>query len=455
MNEAYKILVVDDEKDYRKSLRKILESRGYIVGEAESAFDALNMIDYEYYPLILTDIHMPCMDGLKFLEEVKKRYEDSVKVILVTGYGSIDNAVQAMKMGAFGYYIKSHSPEELLVEVEKAKKIVNLQNQRKMQNKNNENKRFLYQSKNPKMIEILGIIDTIVDSSSSVLLLGESGVGKEVLAKMLHDKSLRCDMPFVAINCQSFSDNLLESELFGHEKGSFTGAIGKRIGRFEEANGGTVFLDEIGEMSLNTQIKLLRVLENKRIERIGSNKQIAVDFRLISATNKNLTQAIKTKQFREDLFYRLNTITIEIPPLRERKEDISDMINFFVSFYKSELKKDIKGIESQTMDYLMNYQYPGNVRELKNIIERLVVLSKNGILAINNAAAATVSNECSDSLKLESKTYRDARREFEIYYFSRVLKQFNNNITQAAAMIGMSRRQLFNKIIEYNLKEFM
>lgn len=455
MNEGYKILVVDDEKDYRKSLRKILESRGYIVGEAESALDALSIIDYEYYPLILTDIYMPCMDGLKFLEEVKNRYEDSVKVILVTGYGSIDNAVQAMKMGAFGYFIKSHSPEELLAEVEKAKNIVNLQNQRKMHKKNNENRRFLYQSKNPRMKEILSIIDTIVDSSSSVLLLGESGVGKEVLAKMLHDKSGRCDMPFVAINCQSFSDNLLESELFGHEKGAFTGAIGKRIGRFEEANGGTVFLDEIGEMSLNTQIKLLRVLENKRIERIGSNKPISVDFRLISATNKNLTQAIKAKEFREDLFYRLNTITIEIPPLRERKEDISDMINFFVDFYKSELKKDIKGMESQTMDYLLNYQYPGNVRELKNIIERLVVLSKNGVLAVNNTTAHTVSNGGYDSLKPEAKSYREARKEFEIYYFSKVLKQCNNNITQAAAMIGMSRRQLFNKIIEYNLKEFM
>lgn len=455
MNEAYKILVVDDEKDYRESLRKILESRGYIVGEAESALEALSIIDYEYYPLILTDIYMPCMDGLKFLEEVKNRYEDSVKVILVTGYGSIDNAVQAMRLGAFGYYIKSHSPEELLVEVEKAKKIVNLQNQKKMDNKNNENKRFLCQSKNPRMIEILGIIDTIVDSSASVLLMGESGVGKEVIAKMLHDKSVRSDMPFVAINCQSFSDSLLESELFGHEKGAFTGATGKRIGRFEEANGGTVFLDEIGEMSLNTQIKLLRVLENKKIERIGSNKSIAVDFRLISATNKNLALAIKAKEFRGDLFYRLNTITIEIPPLRERKEDISDMINFFVNFYKSELKKDIKGIDSQTMDYLINYQYPGNVRELKNIIERLIVLSKNGVLTINNTTAPAASNEALDALRLESKNYREARKEFEIYYFSKVLKQFNNNITQAAAMIGMSRRQLFNKIIEYNLKEFV
>jgi len=455
MNEVYKILVVDDEKDYRKSLRKILESGGYIVGEAESALEALDIIDCEYYPLILTDIYMPGMNGLKFLEEVKNRYEDSVKVILVTGYGSIDSAVQAMKLGAFGYYIKSHSLEELLIEVEKAKKIVNLQNQKKMDNKYNENKRFLYQSKNPRMIEILGIIDTIVDSSASVLLMGESGVGKEVLAKLLHSKSMRRDMPFVAINCQSFSDNLLESELFGHEKGAFTGASGKRIGRFEEANGGTVFLDEIGEMSLNTQIKLLRVLEDKKIERIGSNKSIAVDFRLISATNKNLPQAIKEKQFRDDLFYRLNTITIEIPPLRERKEDISDMINFFVDYYKSELKKDIKGIESQTMDYLLNYQYPGNIRELKNIIERMVVLSKNGILTINNAAAPAASNECPGGLKFELKNYREARREFEIYYFSNILKQCNNNITQASAMIGMSRRQLFNKIVEYNLKEFM
>ncbi|HWQ31107.1 MAG TPA: sigma-54 dependent transcriptional regulator [Negativicutes bacterium] len=455
MNEAYKILVVDDEKDYRVSLKRILESKGYIVGEAESAADALNIIDSEYYPLILTDIYMPGIDGLRLLEEVRRRYEDSVKVILVTGYGSIDNAVQAMRKGAFGYFIKSHSPEELLAEVEKAKKIVNLQNQKNMRNKDNETSRFLYQSKNPKMQEILGIIDTIVDSSASVLLLGESGVGKEVLADMLHAKSVRRDMPFVAINCQAFSDNLLEAELFGHEKGAFTGAMGKRIGRFEEANGGTVFLDEIGEMSLNTQIKLLRVLENKRIERIGSNKSIAVDFRLISATNKDLPKAMKAKEFREDLFYRLNTITIEIPPLRERKEDIGGMINFFADYFRSELKKDIKGIESGTMDYLLNYQYPGNVRELKNIIERMVVLSKDGILSMNNPTAQSAPNPELAETELELKNYRDAKKEFEIAYFRTVLKQCGNNITQAASMIGMSRRQLFNKIIEYNLKEFM
>ncbi len=452
MSQSYKILIVDDEREYRETYRMILESRGFIVGEAESAKEALEVMENEYYPLVLTDILMPGMDGMEFLKEIKKNIEKSVEVIMVTGYGSIETAVQAMKMGAFGYFIKSHDPEELMIEIDKAKKIVNLQNQKNMIAKNKENRRFLYQSKNSKMKEILGIIDTIGKSNTNVLLLGESGVGKEVVAQMLHDKSQRAAMPFIAINCQSFSDNLLESELFGHEKGAFTGAVDRRMGRFEEASGGTIFLDEIGEMSLNTQVKLLRVLENKTIERVGSNKSINVNFRLISATNRILTHEVKNGKFREDLFYRINTITIEIPPLRERKEDIADMIDFFTRRYKNELKKDIKGIDDETMNYLMNYDYPGNIRELKNIIERLTVLSADGILRMNFGTGAGPKKDIGLS-HIEIKPYREAKKDFEINYLRNVLKHCNNNITQAANLIGISRRQLFNKIIEYNLKD--
>ncbi|MGE5632400.1 MAG: sigma-54-dependent transcriptional regulator [Caulobacteraceae bacterium] len=453
MSQAYKILIVDDEKEYRETYRMILESRGFIVGEAECAKEALEIMENEYYPLVLTDVLMPGMDGMEFLKEIKKNNEKSVEVIMVTGYGSIETAVQAMKMGAFGYFIKSHNPEELMIEIDKAKKIINLQNQKNMTVKNKENRRFLYQSKNPKMKEILDIIDTIGKSNTNVLLLGESGVGKEVMAQMLHDKSQRAAMPFIAINCQSFSDNLLESELFGHEKGAFTGAVDRRIGRFEEASGGTIFLDEIGEMSLNTQVKLLRVLENKTIERVGSNKSIYVDFRLISASNRILTQEVKNGKFREDLLYRINTITLEIPPLRERKEDIADMIEFFVRIYKNELKKDIKGIDNETMNYLMSYDYPGNIRELKNIIERLIVLSTNGVLRMNFGAGSGQKKEI-DPIHMEIKPYREAKRDFEIDYLINILKHCNNNITQAAKLIGISRRQLFNKIIEHNLKDY-
>lgn len=453
MNGVYKILVVDDEKDYRETLRIILEGRGFIIEEAKCAKDALSILENEYFPLVLTDIYMPGIDGMKFLREIKDRYDESIKVILVTGNGSIDNAVQAMKMGAFGYFIKSHNPEELLIEIDKAKKIVSLQNQRKITSSYNKSRRFLSQSQNPRMQEILGIVDRVAKSNTSVLLLGESGVGKEVIAQMLHDNSARSSMPFVAINCQSFSDNLLESELFGHEKGAFTGAVDRRIGRFEEASGGTIFLDEIGEMSLSTQVKLLRVIENKRIERVGSSKSIFVDFRLISATNRNLMQEIKKKNFREDLLYRLNTIALELPPLRERKEDLSEMIGFFVDMFRSELKKDIKYIDDETMEYLLNYNYPGNIRELKNIIERLVVLSRDGILRISNGSSQ--SPRGTNSLKYEEKPYREAKKQFEINYLSKVLQHCEGNITHAADIMGISRRQLFNKITEYNLKDFL
>ncbi|ABW20356.1 sigma-54-dependent transcriptional regulator [Alkaliphilus oremlandii] len=454
MTEVTKILIVDDEREYRETYRMILESRGFSVGEAETGVKALEKLEEEYYPIVLCDVIMPGIDGLEVLKKIKETYDKSVEVIMVTGYGGVETAVQAMRMGAFGFFVKSHNPEALLIEIGKAKRIINLQKKQNMYSDAENNERYLYQSKNAKMKEILEIVDKVADTSSNVLLLGESGVGKEVLAQKLHDKSSRNTMPFVAINCQYFSDNLLEAELFGHEKGAFTGAKDKRIGRFEEANGGTIFLDEIGEISLNTQVKFLRVLENRKIERMGSNKQIDVDFRLISATNKILADEVKNNSFRQDLFYRINTITIEIPPLRERKEDLLDMIYFFVNMYKKELKKDIRDIDKQTLEYLLHYDYPGNIRELKNIIERLFVLSKDGILRLQSAiekefdGKSTIKDDC-------IMDFNSARYAFEKDYFLKALMHFNYNISQTARAVGISRRQLFNKINEYNLREYM
>lgn len=452
MGSVFKILIVDDEKDYRDTLKILLNSKGYIAGEAASAKEALDIIETEYYPLIISDVMMPGMNGMSFLKKVKEEYGKALEMILVTGYGNVETAVKAMKAGAFGYFIKSHDPEELLIEIEKAKKIINLQNQNNIVKRYAEGKRYLYQSRNPKMKEIIEIINTIAKSNANVLIKGESGVGKEVIAQMIHDRSFRASSAFVAINCQSFADNLLESELFGHEKGAFTGAVERRLGRFEEANGGTLFLDEVGELSLSTQVKLLRVLENRTIARLGSNKPILVDFRLISATNRDIQSSTKSGKFRDDLLYRINTIEIDIPPLRERKEDLEDMIYFFVDMFKNELKKNITDIEDETMNFLMNYDYPGNIRELKNIIERLVVMSEEGVLKKRSSAAQIKK---SDAKNFEIKPYKEARSEFEIEYLTNVLKQCNNNITRAAELIGISRRQLFNKIIEYNLKEIL
>lgn len=455
MKNKFKILVIDDEKEHRDTLRMMLECNGYIVGEASSGEEAMDLMDGEFYPLVLCDYIMPGINGLEVLKRIKKIYSKSVEVIIITGYGDVESAVEAMKLGAFSYFIKGNNPEELLIEIDKARKMLTLQQKHSLMSRRREKKRYLYQSKNSKMREILTIIEDVANTNSNVLLLGESGVGKEVIAQKIHDMSDRANMPFIAINCQYFASNLLESELFGHEKGAFTGANEKRIGRFEEANGGTIFLDEIGEISTDIQVKFLRVLENKTIERMGSNKQIPVDFRLISATNKNLQEEVRKGNFREDLFYRINTITIEIPPLRERKEDIEDMIYFFIDLYKEELKKEVKQIDNETLNYLLNYHYPGNIRELKNIIERLIVLSKDGVLKMENLNLCSYPHKETKYRDSDILKYDEAKDKFEREYFYKALKHYDFNVTQTAEAIGISRRQLFNKITKYNLKEGM
>lgn len=445
---------MDDEIEHRETMRMILESKGYMVGEASSGGEALDLLDEEFYPLVLCDYIMPGIDGLEVLKRIKKQYGDSIEVIIITGYGDVESAVEAMKLGAFGYFIKGNNPDEMLLEIEKAKKMLSLRKNHSLITKRNDKKRYLYQTKNPKMKEILSILEDVAKTNANVLLLGESGVGKEVIAQKIHEMSDRAKMPFIAINCQYFSSNLLESELFGHEKGAFTGANEKRIGRFEEANGGTIFLDEIGEISNDIQVKFLRVLENRTIERLGSNKQIPVDFRLISATNRDLVKEVKNNNFREDLFYRINTITIEIPPLRERKEDLEDMIYFFIDIFKEELKKDIKEIDSDTLRFLLNYDYPGNIRELKNIVERLVVLSKNGVLKMDNFGALNYSIK-ENKVNRPVTPYEVAKEEFEKEYFYNALKQYDFNVTKTADAIGISRRQLINKINKYNFRKEM
>ncbi|MFT9495321.1 sigma-54-dependent transcriptional regulator [Anaerosolibacter sp.] len=451
MMKSSKILIVDDEVEYRETFRMLLEARGFYVGGASTAKGALELLEREYYPIILSDVIMPGEDGFYLLNEIKRLYRDTIEVIIVTGYGSIESAVKAMKIGALGYFIKSRNPDELFSEIEKAKRFIKLEAQNSITKREVGAKLFLSQTKSSKMLEVLKFVDVIAQSSSNILLTGETGVGKEVIANLIHEKSRRAGEIFLPINCQAISDSLLESELFGHEKGSFTGATARRIGRFEEANGGTVFLDEIGEMSLNTQVKILRVLDHKQIERIGSNKRISVNFRLITATNRNLAHEIHLGSFREDLFYRINTINIEIPPLRERKEDIKGMIDFFIGHFSSEIKKNIRGIDRDTEQYLLSYDYPGNVRELKNIIERIVVLSTDGILrleTLNNKRTSQRDNRQPD----EMMSFKEARRVFEMQYIKNVLEKCDNNITQAAGVMNISRRQLFNKLVEYDLK---
>ncbi len=452
----FRILIVDDDADYRETYRMLLTKKGYNIETAASSEEAYQFMDKEYYPLIISDIMMPGINGVEFLRKFKDKYNKNIEVIMVTGYGSVETAVQSMKLGAFGYFIKSHNPEELILEIEKVHKIFSLQNINEL-NKNNNKSKYLYTSSNEGMQNVYEMARRVAKSNSNVLITGESGVGKEIIAHMIHDNSARANMPFIPINCQYYSSGLIESELFGHEKGAFTGASVTRIGHLEAGNGGTIFLDEIGDMEEGTQVKLLRVLETRQIERIGSNKLIDVDFRLVAATNKDMTKHVADGRFREDLYFRINTIEIKIPPLRQRKEDLEDLIYFFIERYNKEMGKGIKDIDENTKQQLLSYSYPGNIRELKNIIERLMVLTTGrnvlkGDIINNNK---NINNSSSNEMINENiTTYKEAKRNFEIKYINKVLKSCGNNITHAAKIMDISRRQLFNKIMEYDLKDY-
>ncbi|WP_312354102.1 sigma-54-dependent transcriptional regulator [Aminipila sp.] len=453
-NSLFKILIVDDEADYRETSKMLLEEFGYQVETAESGEEALKILEIEYYPLIITDIMMSGLNGIDFLQKVKSIYQQNVEVIMVTGYGSVETAVQTMKIGAFGYFIKSHNPDELILEIEKAKEVIDLKMLNNLHRESRENK-FLVASKNKNMQKVWELVDKVAESNANILIIGESGVGKEIIANEIHVRSPRKIKPFVPINCQHYPDKLIESELFGHEKGAFTGAVARRLGKLEETNGGTIFLDEIGEMDLGTQVKLLRVLENHAIERIGSNRSITVDFRLVSATNRDIYAAVEEGLFRKDFLYRINTIEIDVPALRERPEDIEDLIDFFIERFAKQTGKYIIGMEPESKEILLKYQYPGNVRELKNIIERMVILSSGGMLTLDNKKAYVSENICNVQTINSVKTnlsYKEAKQEFEKQYIKGVIEACGGNITHAAEKMGMSRRQLFNKITEYGIK---
>lgn len=453
MKQYLKILVIDDEADSRETYKMLLESQGYQAAAADSAEEALQFLKKEFCQIILSDIMMPGMDGLAFLQEVKSRYQDRTEVIMTTGYGSIETAVEAMKRGAFSYFVKSHNPDELLLEIEKAAARLEMNNMKSIQKECSE--KYLLKSKNPAMQEVWKLVDLVADSSANVLITGESGTGKEIVAEEIHRRSSRRDKPFIAINCQQYPHELIESELFGHEKGAYTGAVSRRIGKLEQAAGGTVFLDEIGDLSMDVQVMLLRVLEKKEIERIGSNTVIPVDFRLVTATNRPLEEMVRAKTFRQDFLYRINTIKIHIPPLRQRREDLPEFIRFFVEKYAKETGKRIVGIDDAAKDWLQKQEYEGNIRELKNVIERMVILSGNsGILSMNGNAEASAFSAAQKSGDKEAEadlSYKEAKANFDRQFILNILQTTNGNITKAAEKMGLSRRQLFNKIVELQI----
>lgn len=453
--ENFNILVVDDEKDYCDVLKMILTGKGYKVDTCGNGQEAVEKLEKKSFDLVITDLCMPVMDGRQLLEEIKKRDWDT-EVIMLTAHGTIEKAVDAMKAGAYSYVTKGRDPEELFMEVRK------LRDARKMKRDNailkeKLNGNFMLESRNKKYRQMMELAERAAQSDSNILILGESGTGKEVLASFIHQKSKRKEANFMELNCQALSESILESELFGHEKGAFTGADRRRIGLFEASNGGTLFLDEIGGVSVNLQAKLLKAIENKQIYRLGSSTPINVDFRLITATNHNLRKDMGDGSFRDDLFYRISTIVLELPPLRERPEDIPLFIQYFFDKYQREMNKRITDVENSVKELLTGYSYPGNVRELKNIIERLVVLSEKGEIreaylpsdvVKNQRTARQVQSEAMD-LTISLKEYRG---KVEKAYIASLLKRYPKDMNKVAEILDISRRQLFNKLVEYELK---
>jgi DNA-binding NtrC family response regulator len=426
-----KILVIDDEQNI------------IVVKEAINGLEALKRLEEENYSLVLLDLKMPGLNGIETLKKIREN-DLNLAVIMMSAYGSVPEAVEAMKLGALDYLIKPFDIEELKIIIKRAIKQCELEVEN-IYYREEEEKRFNFDEiigKSNSINKVLEMVKNVSPTTATVLITGESGTGKELIARAIHKNSLRKNCPFVVVNCVAFSSNLLESELFGHEKGSFTGAIARRIGRFEMANGGTIFLDEIGEIDPTIQTKLLRVLQGREFERVGSSRSIKVDVRILSATNKDLKKEVEERRFREDLFYRLNVFNVDVPPLKERKEDIPLIVEHLIGKYNKILNKKVKKVSVKAVELLLDYNYPGNIRELENIIERSMIMAKDEIID------EKYFNFISKEIYIEKKgTLKDIEKELIIKY----LIQNKSNRTHTAELLGISRRSLQNKIKEYKI----
>ena len=441
------ILIVDDEEGIRESLSGILEDEGYDILTADSGEEAVRILRETSPDLIFLDIWLTGMDGIKTLQEIKAM-KPEVPVIMISGHGSIELAVKATQTGAYDFLEKPLSLERVLLVSKRAIEKRTLEREN-IALKENLTRKWKLVGESQKIRELREQMEMAARSNSRVLIFGESGTGKEVAARLLHEKSPRDGKPFVEVNCAAIPQELIESELFGHEKGSFTGAFEKKNGKFELADGGTLFLDEIGDMSLQTQAKVLRVIETQEFQRVGGNKNINVDVRIIAATNKDLREEVKKGSFREDLFFRLNVIPLFVPPLRERKEDIPLLVEYFLDSLASEYGKPPRKILSEALKYLQSYDWPGNVRELKNVIERLVIMTPSNTIDAKNLFIP-VEHEGSDYFKY--KTLKDARDAFEKDYIMKKLEENNWNISRTSEILDVERSNLHRKIKAYEIK---
>jgi DNA-binding NtrC family response regulator len=455
------VLIVDDEVGARESLRMILKT-DYTVLLAKDGEEAILQIREHSPDVILLDIILPDLDGLKLLEKIKQKETDAI-VIMITATKTVKTAVEAMKLGAYDYVTKPFDVDELRLIISRALSTQALEKEVRYLRKEID-KSFVFENiigKSKAMKEVFDMVRQIADSKSTVLVMGESGTGKELISRAIHYNSNRKNYPFVTINCAAIPETLIESELFGHEKGAFTNAIEKKLGRFEVAHQGTLFLDEIGELSLATQAKILRFLEEKEFIRVGGSKTIKVDVRLITATNRDLNQLLKKAAFREDLYYRINVVPIIIPPLRERKEDIPPLLDHFIKKYNEEGHKKVKGVSKEALELIMNYEWPGNVRELENSIERVIALTSNEYIQPDELPIPLTNiskiNGIRESILSGKVSFLEAEEEFEKGIILDALKKTNYIQSHAAEMLGISRRILKYKmdklgILQNNIK---
>ncbi len=438
-----KILVVDDEKNHRLMLKIHLQEAGYDVYEASNGIEALEVIDENHVDLILLDIKMDLMDGFTFLSHAKQKGAEGIPVIVITAYSNVKTAVKAMKLGAVDFISKPVNTDALIEYVE-----ANLQ-EASSDGKATGGKQVLKDYKfdgvysEEGLGSIIEMLKMVAPTDATVLITGESGTGKELVAKSIHDNSNRKNGPFLAVNCAALNENLIESEMFGHEKGAFTGATSLKKGKFELADKGTLFLDEVAELPVVTQAKLLRGIQEKVFERVGGEKSLKSDVRIIAATNKDLQQMVDNGDFREDLFFRLNVFPVKLPPLRERKSEIPMLVEYFIKKYSHSFNKYVKGYTRDYMDKLLKFSFPGNIRELSNLVERSIILCNSDMLE-----AAHLPEPDTNTAKNKSMDIKDNERMLIL----KALKQTDYNKTKAAEILGVSRRTLHNKIKEYELE---
>src|SRR3989339_246642 len=447
------IMIVDDEESICQALGGILTDEGYEVLKAVSGEEALRLIEDEQPNLVLLDIWLPEMDGIAVLKSIKAAYPQ-IQVVMMSGHGTIETAVKATKLGAFDFIENPLSLEKVILAVNHALEFVRLEEENILLRQKVSHEYELTGNSNV-IVELKEMIDIVAPTNAWILIMGENGTGKELVARSLHHQSRRAQKPFIEVNCAAIPEDLIESELFGHERGSFTGATAKRRGKFEMANEGTIFLDEVADMSLKAQAKVLRILQEKKFERVGGNKLIPTDVRVLAATNKDLEREMEEGHFRQDLFYRLNVIPLRIPPLRDRKEDIPLLVDRFIMDSALKEGEPEKQVTDEGLAILMNYNWPGNVRELKNIIERLMIMTPARVISkcdlfplfeeVKIESPASVS-------ELADATFRAAKQDFERQYIVRKLREFDGNISKTAEAIGLERSNLHKKIRSYGLE---